>query len=63
MKALRIAIFMSLALCLLSPGILHAQGQINLSKTSKMSELPFIIIRPNGQIMVVWTEGGHFNSA
>ncbi|NOR14928.1 MAG: hypothetical protein GQ544_04425, partial [Candidatus Aminicenantes bacterium] len=62
MKAKRIATLALLILCLLAPGILQAQGQINLSKTNKMSELPFIIIQPNGQIMVVWTEGGHFNS-
>lgn len=62
MKILRITAFTILAFCLFYPGTLLAQGQINLSKTKEMSELPFIIIRPNGQIMVAWTEGGHFNS-
>ena len=62
MKVKHVATLALLTLCFLAPGILQAQGQINLSKTNKMSELPFIIIRPNGQIMVVWTEGGHFNS-
>jgi PKD repeat protein len=61
MNIIRYTSFLILALCVLAPGIIHAQGQINLSKTAKMSELPFIIIRPNGQIMVAWTEGGHFN--
>jgi len=36
-------------------------GNVNLSQSRDMSELPFIIIRPNGEIMVAWTEG-HFNS-
>lgn len=37
-----------------------AQGHINLSKTSDMSELPFVLALPNGQVMALWTEG-HFN--
>ncbi len=45
----------------LIPTPASAQGQLNLSKSREMSELPFIIIRPNGQIVVAWTEGGHFN--
>lgn len=36
-------------------------GNVNLSQSRDMSELPFIIIRPNGEIMVAWTEG-HFNA-
>lgn len=47
---------------LLSPVWVYSQGQTNLSSSSKMSELPFIIIRPNGQIIVAWCEGGHFNA-
>lgn len=45
-------IFVSLAALL--------SGYVNLSQSREMSELPFIIIRPNGEIMVAWTEG-HFN--
>ncbi len=41
-------------------GLLSAQGYINLTKTSDMSELPFVAALPNGQVMVLWTEG-HFN--
>ena len=48
--------------CLLLPVFLSAQGYVNLSQTSAMSELPFIIVRPNGEILVAWTDGGHYNS-
>ncbi len=41
-------------------GLLSAQGYINLTKTSDMSELPFVSALPNGQLMALWTEG-HFN--
>ena len=35
-------------------------SQVNLSNSSEMSELPFVLAMPNGQVMVAWTEG-HFN--
>lgn len=50
-----------LSVALLSPSALSAQGQINLSKSRSMSELPFIVALPNGSLMAAWTDGGHFN--
>ncbi len=53
--------FLALLLWAAVSGPLYGQGQVNLSQTRDMSELPFVIVRPNGEIIVAWTEG-HFNA-
>lgn len=58
MKISSIVLLTLLFSLLIHPNFLSTQT--NLSQTSDMSELPFIIIRPNGEVMVAWTEG-HFN--
>jgi PKD repeat protein len=44
------------------PVFLFSQGYTNLSQTSDFSELPFIIARPNGELIAVWTDFGHYNA-
>ncbi len=56
----RLKFFLPVAF-LLCPTLLSGQGYVNLSNTSQMSELPFIIAMPHGEIMAAWTDGGHFN--
>ncbi|MDW7761281.1 MAG: PKD domain-containing protein [Acidobacteriota bacterium] len=54
-------LLMGIFLQFLTPVILGAQT--NLSQTpNKVSDLPFVIVRPNGEVMVAWTEGD-FNSS
>jgi PKD repeat protein len=62
MKTVRYLMLLSLLTTLALPGLLLGQGQINLSNTNQQSELPAVIARPNGEIMVVWGEGYHFNA-
>lgn len=64
MERHKVSLFIIIALgMLVAPGLISPpflDAQVNLSSTSDMSELPFIIIRPDGEIIVAWTEG-HFN--
>ncbi len=62
MKTAKYLMLLSLIITLGLPGLLPGQGQINISNTAKQSELPAVIARPNGEIMVVWSEGDHFNA-
>lgn len=61
MRKLRAVFIFYIIAGLVVPGILLAQGTTNLSQTSDMSEYPFIIIRPNGNVMAVWGDFGHYN--
>jgi PKD repeat protein len=62
MKTIKCSVIVLSLICIALPGLVNAQGQINLSKTNAISDLPYIIIQPNGQIIVTWCEGGHFNA-
>jgi PKD repeat protein len=54
------ALYAAIILFTFMGGVLSAQGHINLTNTPDMSELPFVLALPNGQVMALWTEG-HFN--
>ena len=56
-------IFISIIL-LLSINVLFLKGDVeNLSNTPhQQSELPFILILENGDILAIWSEGYHFNA-
>lgn len=60
MKSLQLFRITAIAFLGVLPAVLSAQ--INLSQSSRMSEMPSVIVRPNGEIMVAWTEGTHFNA-
>jgi PKD repeat protein len=60
MKRNRIVLILGVAVIGLFPAVLSSQT--NLSQSSRMSELPHIVARPNGEVMVVWSEGSHFNA-
>ena len=62
MRYIRHIALVTAIVCFLAPGLLNAQGQVNLSNSTGISDLPYIIIRPNGQIVIAWCEGGHFNA-
>lgn len=64
MKSIKISLYqyvVCLIIILALPNLLSGQGQVNLSQTRAFTEMPYIIIRPSGEIMVVWTDDGHFN--
>ncbi len=61
MKILKSTMVAISLLSLLIPGVLYAQGQVNLSNSRQFDELPFVIVRPNGEVLVAWCGGGHFN--
>lgn len=58
----KIFFLINFILYFLFSSLLFGQGYVNISQTNKLSELPFVLVRPNGEVMVAWEEGiGSFN--
>jgi len=64
MKNKKIFFLTNFILSFLFSSLLFGQGYVNISQTNKLSELPFVLALPNGEVMVAWEEAiGSFNLA